>query len=361
MPPFHFRQYNRLNKIPSFARNDIAQIIDFSKDIIYYNWLEVLEVSCLKQGYEPYYIVAFSGQQVMGMAVNFLLPGFRIKAGRVKKGYLKLFLGILPHSNVANIFLRNQEYQEVFMRGYLSKIYKRLSPTVHLFLSLKKHENLFENVIERNYLKRTYYPSLYLDITNYNSFDQYLKQFTSRQRYKMLSAIKRFESKGCYFEYCQNPGQYQNRLFELTKNVSQNNIKWGSPFLLERSTFKMLESKMRGKFYLVLAKKEDKIIGFSLTLKKNNLFNFNTVGLDYDYVKATSIYFNLYYEVIRLAIKLKINRIEMGMSQTHIKRRLGCDIRQNHAFFTTPFNWMTHCADLIGMVPEDLFKDLSRK
>ena len=355
-----FKQYDRLNKIPPFAREDIAQIVNSPEYLIYYGWLEILEVSCLGRGYKPCYIVAYSGLRVMGIAINFLLPGFKIKEGRARKGPLKLLMGILPQSSETNIFLRNQEFQEVFLKGYLSIIHKWWPPTAYLFLPFARYENSFKNVIGRTYLERAHYPSLYLKI-DFNSFAQYLKQFNSLRRNKVLRAIRRFESNGCYFEYCEKPGQYQDRLYELAKNVAQKNAHWGSPFLLGESTFEMLESKMRGQFHLVLVKKGTKIIGFSLTLKKNDLFNYLTVGLDYDYVKDAAVYFNLYYEVIRLAIKLKINRIEMGNSQTHVKRRLGCKTRQHHAFITTSYNWMTQCANLIGMVPEDRFQDLSQK
>jgi len=356
----HFEEYNRLNEIPHLVRDDIAHIINYGDYIVFYNWLEIVESSCLKSGYQPCYIVGFSNQLVIGMAVNFILPGLKVKNGISKNGILKLSIGILPLSNETNIFLRHQEYQEAFMKGYLSIIHKRWPPTVYVFLPFNRLEKSFENNIDRNYLKRAYYPSSYLEV-KFNSFEQYLKQLNKRRRYPILKNIKRFEKNGCYFEYCEKPGKYQDRLYELTKNVAQKNTAQGSPFLLERSTFNALENNMKDQFHVILAKKENEIIGFKLIFEKNRLFDNRIVGLDYRYVKKTAVYFNLYYESIRLAISRNIRQLEMSITQMQIKKRLGCKTKQHHAFITTTYNWMTHCADLFGMVPEDRFRDQSKK
>ena len=360
MPSSHFERYDRLNSIPSLIRDNIATIVNSDEYIIHYNWLELVESSCLKLGYQPCYIVGFWGQLVMGMAVNFILPGFRVKNGRAKHDILKLSMGMLPLSYETNIFLDSQEYQEVFLKGYLSIIQKKWLPTVYFFLPFTMYENLFENILGKKYLKRPYYPSAYLE-TNFNSFDQYLHSLKCKRRRSVRKNVEIFKSHNVSFEYCENPGQYQDRLYELANNVSQKNATHGSPFLLDRSIFKLLESKMKQHFHLILAKKENEIIGFSLILEKNNVFDYRAVGLDYFYSKDAAVYFNLFYEVIRLAINRKINRIEMGITQIHIKKRLGCSLRQEHAFITTSYNWMTQLADFIGTIPENRFQDSSLK
>jgi len=358
MSSYHFKQYSSLNNLPPMTKKDITRIVNTGENIIYFNWLELVESACIEFGYQPCHIIGFHGEKVIGLAVNFLLPGFKIKNGKVKKNILKLFLAMIPLSFETNIFLQGPEYQEGFLQGYLSTIQKRRWPTVYFFLPFGLYENSFEKIIGQKHLKRSYYPSASLEI-NFNDFDQYLTSLKCRRRRSILKAINRFESYGCFFEHCDNPGSIQERLYELATNVAQKNNAEDSPFHLTRSILQALESRMKNHFHLILARKGDKIIGFFLVFEKNKIFDCRFAGLDYSYTKDTSVYFNLFYEVIRLATRLKIDRIEMGITQMHIKRRLGCSINQHHIFITTSYNWMTQLADLLGMVDKNRFQDPS--
>jgi len=87
--------------------------------------------------------------------------------------------------------------------------------------------------------------------------------------------------------------------------------------------FQDLDKHLGEKAVILAATKDGKIIGFMLTLFNGKELISALIGLDYDYNREYSIYFNLFYKTIELAIEAGMEKIDMGITTLDPKKNMG--------------------------------------
>lgn len=101
--------------------------------------------------------------------------------------------------------------------------------------------------------------------------------------------------------------------------------------LLNDDFFRNLGNYLKKRVVLVTAKKENKVIAFSLLLKDNDGLQAYKTGYCSDYPR---LYFNMFYNLpIEYAFQKKFKYIDFGSALSNLKRRRGCKQIPVYAFF----------------------------
>ena len=169
-------------------------------------------------------------------------------------------------------------------------------------------EILMKNLESLNYAKFPNIVTYYLDVS-WSNFEDYLKSLKARRRRTIRREIRDCLESGVTIEEESISENIAEKLSALEANVSS---KYTHPNnKLDPSFFMKIEKYAKAKTRLLVARKNDEIIGFFLGLQHKNMLDGYMVGLDYlAQINLNFIYFNLvYYKPIQLAIDEKIKKI----------------------------------------------------
>ncbi len=126
----------------------------------------------------------------------------------------------------------------------------------------------------------------------------------------------------------------------LYKNVRQNNLGLNT-FSYPVKLFKNMSQHPNWEFIIIWNPKDPKkIIGVMFCYKNNNqTYVPSLVGIDYDYLKIYHTYRQLLYQTIKRAIHLKFQHIDLGMTASFEKRKLGAIVEEKYAYIQTSDNY----------------------
>jgi len=322
-----------LNDLSEKHADELKQIVTDDSSSVCWNWLFVQESLCLRLGYKPCYYVLFEKNEAQALFISTVLPGIFIRKGVMKPAPIRLFLGGNPLGSSSSLFAHPSVSLETFARLILSNPPASHFPLVSLFTTYGSAASAFERYTEKRYIKRPWFPTAFLD-TTFSSFEEYLLSLQGSWRQIIRRNIRKFEREGCTLIRVNTLEGISDKIHELyyAVRMKYNN----SPFGLDDIFFKTVEIMMQGEMRFIIAKKREKIIGFTLISKKKNIMAGRFVGIDYQIAKDTAVYFNLFYETFRLAMDEKIQRVYLGTSQEDVKRRLGCRFDTPTAFLGSP-------------------------
>jgi len=196
------------------------------------------------------------------------------------------------------------------------------------FLYLPESQFLSTDLAQWGFQRISLYPDCFLDL-EWESFDQYVKSFRSKQRRNIRTEIKRFHSKGLQIQFYESfdLNTWIDELIRLEINVA---AKYDHSVLdseVFRQWYKQVIGNMLGQARLFVAYKESQPVGFTLLLQKGNTYYVKLYGLDYDQADQSFAYFNLvFYAPIQQAIAQGITRIYFGPGGYEAKLKRGCHV-----------------------------------
>ena len=89
-----------------------------------------------------------------------------------------------------------------------------------------------------------------------------------------------------------------------------------------------------------LLESPSKMIGVMLCYNNGNqTYVPSFVGMDYDYLTKYHIYRQLLYQTIKRAIALNFKQIDLGMTASFEKRKLGAIVQEKFAYIQTSDNY----------------------
>jgi len=149
---------------------------------------------------------------------------------------------------------------------------------------------------------------------------------------------------GITIERIQDFGPISRELSALYSNLFIKYNKWKACPLSSRF-FNGLNNCARDKTNLFVAKKDDDIVGFSLSLRHSDILDVYVSGFDYGrQAKTDFTYFNLvYYAQIDTAIQEGIRRIHFRGAGDEAKLRRGC--KRERIYMFTKTHWATWTLD----------------
>lgn len=193
-------------------------------------------------------------------------------------------------------------------------------------------ELLMKNLESLNYTKFPNIVTYYLDV-NWSNFEDYLKSLKLGRRRTVRHEIKKCSENGLTIKEESISENIAEKLSDLGANVSSK-YNHTEQTRLDPSFFKTLQKYAKDKARLFVARKNDKVVGFSLGLQHKDVLDMYMYGCDYASQTNTSfIYFNLgYYEPIKLAINEKIKKIYFRYLNEKAKVARGCKPEQTYSF-----------------------------
>ncbi len=186
-------------------------------------------------------------------------------------------------------------------------------------------------------------PSVHLDV-RWSSFDEYVSSLRSEYRHKTLSRIAKFTKSGASIELVESFSSLADELAVLWKEVFDRAVEYKRE-VLGSAFFRSIEHHLPDETAVLVARQHGAIIGFMFELFDEDTLTPLFCGLDYSVSRDTSVYFNLFYRSIELAISRGMKSIDFGITTLEPKVEFGAEV-------TSQYMYMKHTTDVWkGIVP----------
>jgi len=138
------------------------------------------------------------------------------------------------------------------------------------------------------------------------------------------------------------------RIKHLYSNVHQHNLGLNT-FPFPEKLFDHMNENPLWEFILVSSKKQPELLIGAMLCYMNSarVYVPAFVGVDYDYLKEFGTYRVLLLKTIERAIELRFPKIEMGMTASFEKKKLGAKIMEKYAYLQTADNYTL---ELLGIM-----------
>jgi hypothetical protein len=340
--------FNAIDKIGMKQIDSLA--VDFGHS---YEWLKCVEIDKARFGIEPFYLAIYHEGKLMALAQSSIQNAFQYFTPKGKNFLIRVAIDLshrlglsINRGRAIDCSLTSISHEEtlpgdnfhiataldlIFDKiDYLCKRKKILLSSFSLVPESEKV--LIQSLQNSGYSKTDSRNSFYLDI-QWSSLEEYVGSLEKKVRKNVRREMKRCRESGVTIEEESLTVDYATILSNLYSNL---NLKYHTeeenPFAT--SFFRNLAEYAGDKTRLFVARKIDRITGFSLSLKHRDILDVLFYGFEANTQSKTDFtYFNLiYYAPIDLAIKEGIRRINYHTTMDEVKLKRGCNLEQLHSF-----------------------------
>ncbi|SFB92924.1 7-keto-8-aminopelargonate synthetase [Algibacter lectus] len=180
------------------------------------------------------------------------------------------------------------------------------------------------------------------------SIEAYVSRLSSRNRKHLRKDILAY-APSLEISILQTLNDHQlNQVHLLYNNVRLNNLGLNT-FPYPINLFRNMSEHSNWEFILIHHPEQpNKIIGVMFCYKNNNqTYVPSLVGIDYDYLKIFQTYRQLLYQTLKRAIQLKFKTIDLGMTASFEKKKLGAVVEEKYAYIQTSDNYTL---ELLGLL-----------
>ena len=312
--------FESVNKIPE---NEWNELVGAENAFLRHQYLRIVEES-FTSGYRFWYLVIKEKGKTVALVSLFSMPVYldmlsaqviRNISKKVRKIFKKflvinpLFVGSPPsignntiiireganESNVLEVIVK--EVEQIARANQLQMIvYKEFEDKDCVYM-----DKLTENF---NYIKVNSLPTNKF-IIKWSSFDEYMKALKKSYRQSISSSLRKINSEDIKVKIITGFSSifedYHYGLYEAVLKKAE--------FQLEKLTpdyFRKIATVPDNEACMVSIIKDDLILGYILVSNSGkNSISAMFAGINYDYNRQFDIYFNLSYEVVKLAIERK--------------------------------------------------------
>ncbi|MFW6364358.1 MAG: GNAT family N-acetyltransferase, partial [Spirochaeta sp.] len=161
----------------------------------------------------------------------------------------------------------------------------------------------------------------FLRITQ-STFEQYLNDLTTKRRRAVNSHLKQFHSQGCSIERIDDFAPLASAMVELWNNTAARATEYQREQMNE-AFFQQMSDRLGDRSFALVCRRNTVPIGFVVLLDAGDCLVSTYCGMDYRYNRSTSTYFVMFYESIRLAIQMRKEWLELGITNYTPKIELG--------------------------------------
>jgi predicted N-acyltransferase len=154
------------------------------------------------------------------------------------------------------------------------------------------------------------------------SFQNYLEDLVAKRRHEIRQRIKVFQEQGCTIEKITDFSRYAGELLALWEQTFQHAKEYQRE-VLTREYFVNLSDSLGGRSFILLCRKGERPIGFTLLLDSGDSLISTYCGLDYEMNRSTFTYFVLFYRSIEEAIGMGKEWLELGITNYTPKVEVG--------------------------------------
>ncbi|HEX9601903.1 MAG TPA: aminotransferase class I/II-fold pyridoxal phosphate-dependent enzyme [Mariniflexile sp.] len=189
-----------------------------------------------------------------------------------------------------------------------------------------------------------------IDLKADETIEDYGAKLSSRNRQHLRKEILAYEPllKIDILKSC-NADQLK-QVEALYSNVHQNNLGLNT-FPFPEKLFKNMSEHPNWEFITIsLLDSPDKMIGVMLCYNNGgHTYVPAFVGMDYSYLTEYYTYRQLLYQTIKRAIELKFKHIDLGMTASFEKRKLGAKITEKYAYIQTFDNYILEFMSILEL------------
>jgi hypothetical protein len=183
----------------------------------------------------------------------------------------------------------------------------------------------------------------------WKSYDHYLQGLTSKYRTDVKNRIfKKFDASGCRIEALDDVQQHADTLHALYLQVHGNASL--RPFQLTPGYWSGLADIGRGNVVIHVARQQDRIIGFIISLKDGDTALAYHIGFDRQASEqGVPVYLRLLHASVAQAIEFGCRRVSFGRTALEPKARMGCTAERTYL-------WVRHRHPLLNQIVQPLLK-----
>lgn len=182
---------------------------------------------------------------------------------------------------------------------------------------------------------------------HWSSFDDYLNSMRSQYRCKLLAQRRKFREVGGTLEVVGHFAGYSVELASMWRNAYERAKEYRREILLP-AFFENMDRQLGDRSLVILAKLENRPIGFLLVLLDEDVLTALFSGLDYSCHRDTGAYFNLFYKAVEIAILKGMKAVHFGITTLAPKLDMGAK--------AVPLRmYMKHLNPLLNTVVPSLF------
>lgn len=179
-----------------------------------------------------------------------------------------------------------------------------------------------------------------IELDQEETVETYVSKLSSRNRRHFRKEILELEPV-LHIEVVQKCSANQlDKIQELYQNVHQNNLGLNT-FSFPEKLFESMSNHNSWEFIIISLKEApENMIGVMLCYKNSNkVYVPAFVGMDYNTLSKYYTYRQLLFQTIKRAIELRFGMIDLGMTASFEKRKLGATIEHQYAYIQTSDNY----------------------
>ncbi len=341
-----------------------------------YEWFKTME-NIMKQ--DVYYVAVFCGANPVAFTPCFIDQKDTYFANTPK--LIPFLTKILTFADFLNLYNRHallchspagcwrsgilcdENYDKSLIIGKISEGIDCLCKTgrisISCFICVSASEaNLMNSLNDFGYRKLPWRKTYTIKI-RWTTFDEYLMSLNYKVRKNVRRELKKSGENSVKIEAISEFEQLSLVLSNLYSNLYFKYNRRQSPYY-DASFFKSLSRHAGDKTLLFLAKKNEKIVGFTLCMQHKETLEGFKCGFDYSACSNNDyVYLNLvYYAPIKWAIENGIKEIYYGTGMAEIKLKRGCESDESFYFVKCYDGILDSLARFYDVVPSSLKKKL---
>ena len=179
-----------------------------------------------------------------------------------------------------------------------------------------------------------------IDLDLDSTIENYVAKLSSRNRQHVRKEILKYEPL-LKIEVLKTGDKIKlKQIQQLYTNVHQNNLGLNT-FSFPKKLFENMSSHPNWEFITVsFLDHPEKMIGVMLCYNNQNTTYVPAfIGMDYNYLSEFHTYRQLLYQTIKRAINLKFKHIDLGITASFEKRKLGATVEEKFAYIQTADNY----------------------
>lgn len=180
------------------------------------------------------------------------------------------------------------------------------------------------------------------------TIEDHISNLSTRSKKHFRKDIEAYEH-SLHISVMQNLNDTQiKQVHHLYENVRKNNLGLNT-FSYPLVLFENMSDDQNWEFIIIaIPKQPHKIIGVMFCYKNNNkTYVPSLVGMDYDYLDSYQTYRQLLYQTIKRAIQINFRHVDLGMTASFEKRKLGASVEEKFAYIQTSDNYTL---ELLGLL-----------
>lgn len=332
-----------VESISKIDKNMWEELVENNFPETRYEWCKTVEES---GNNNLRYVLAFERNKLIGVAICEIVKEKLFRFGIS----LKIIEVSSPLSNFEGFIIKDEKAILPIIKEIENLVSKEKLMGIS-FMNLR--ENMKKKIEKslKGYHGIRLSPNTFIDI-NWDNFEEYLSSLKSGARRGIRNTLRRKDRYKLRIEHTKEFKKFSEQLYQLQKKVCDFHRDY--KYLLPSKFYESLEKNFKDNSEVTICFKNEKILGFVLSLMDEEKIVYKFCGLDPKYKKYQA-YFLFYIDGIKRAIKNKKKRIYFGKTTYGVKTERGCTKENLYAFLKARNSVLNKLASLYFKLLEKKF------